>query len=139
MLARAARPPGDCRPVQERGGEHAVCCVVRLSNGRIGYLTDEFRLCPRSYWYCHRDDGGVAQEVLMARQRRLEQVFGATGDVPATRTVPDLEAALGLVRRLGGSIVSETRTAPGIGSWAFVSDSDGSEFLLWQSSLSVRG
>jgi len=73
----------------------------------------------------------------MARQRRLERVFGPTGEVPATRTVPDLEAALGLVRRLGGAIVSETRTAPGIGSWAFVSDNDGSELLLWQSSISV--
>jgi predicted enzyme related to lactoylglutathione lyase len=73
----------------------------------------------------------------MARQGRLERVFGVTSDVPATRTVPDLEAALGLVRRLGGSIVSETRTAPGIGSWAFVADTDGSELLLWQSSISV--
>ena len=69
----------------------------------------------------------------MDRQRRLERAFGAAGDVPATRTVPDLDAALGLVRRLGGSIVSETRTVPGIGSWAFVSDRDGSELLLWQS------
>lgn len=73
----------------------------------------------------------------MGNQRRLERVFSATGDVPTTRTVPDLEAALGIVRRLGGSIVSETRTAPGIGSWAFVSDSDGRELLLWQSSISV--
>jgi predicted enzyme related to lactoylglutathione lyase len=69
--------------------------------------------------------------------QRLERVFGVTSDVPATRTVPDLEAALRLVRRLGGSIVSETRTAPGIGSWAFVADTDGSELLLWQSSISV--
>ena len=74
----------------------------------------------------------------MARQRRLDRMFEATGDVPTTRTVPDLEAALVLVRRLGGSIVSETRTAPGIGSWAFVSDTDGSELVLWQSSISVR-
>jgi predicted enzyme related to lactoylglutathione lyase len=73
----------------------------------------------------------------MAMQRRLESVFGATGDVPSTRTVPDLQSALRLVRRLGGSIVSETRTAPGIGSWAFVSDNNGSELLLWQSSISV--
>jgi predicted enzyme related to lactoylglutathione lyase len=73
----------------------------------------------------------------MPRQRRLERVFEATGEVPATRTVPDLEAALDLVRRLGGTIVSETRTAPGIGSWAFVSDNDGSELLLWQSSVSI--
>ena len=71
----------------------------------------------------------------MTRQRRLERVFGATGEVPETRTVPDLESALRLVRRLGGSIVSETRTAPGIGSWAFVADNDGSELVLWQSSL----
>lgn len=74
----------------------------------------------------------------MANQRLLEQVFGATGDVPAARTVPDLEAALDLVRRLGWSIASETRTAPGIASWAFVLDNDGSELLLWQSSIPVR-
>ena len=73
----------------------------------------------------------------MASQRRIEQAFGPRGEVPATRTVADLEAALAIVRRLGGSIVSETRTAPGIGSWAFVSDNDGSELLLWQSSISV--
>lgn len=73
----------------------------------------------------------------MARQRRIERVFGATDDVPATRAVPDLEAALGLVRRLGGSIASETRTAPGIGSWAFVARNDGSELLLWQSAISA--
>ena len=73
----------------------------------------------------------------MARQRRLTRAFGVTGEVPATRTVPDLEAALGLVLRLGGSIVSETRTAPGIGSWAFVADTDGSELVLWQTSVSV--
>lgn len=72
----------------------------------------------------------------MPRQGRLEQAFGPTGEVPATRTVPDLEAALSHVRRLGGSIVSERRTVPGIASWAFVSDHDGSELLLWQSSLS---
>ena len=71
----------------------------------------------------------------MTRQRRLEGAFGAAGDVPTTRTVPDLDAALRLVRRLGGAIVSETRTAPGIGSWAFVSDRDGSELVLWQSSI----
>ena len=73
----------------------------------------------------------------MARRRRLEQVFGLAGEVAATRTVPDLEAGPGLVRRDGGSIVSETRTAPGIGSWAFVSDNDGRELLLWQSSASL--
>jgi predicted enzyme related to lactoylglutathione lyase len=71
----------------------------------------------------------------MTRQRRLERVFGAAGDVPTTRTVTDLDAALRLVRRLGGAIVSETRTAPGIGSWAFVSDRDGLEIVLWESSI----
>lgn len=74
----------------------------------------------------------------MASQRQLDGAFGAASEVPATRTVPDLDAALRLVRRLGGSIVSETRTMPGIGSWAFVSDGDGSELLLWQSRLSAR-
>jgi len=57
------------------------------------------------------------------------------GQVPATRTVPNLQAALGIVRRLGGTITSETRTAPGIGTWAFVSDADGTELVLWQSSI----
>lgn len=73
----------------------------------------------------------------MARRRRLERVFGPTSEVPSTRSVPDLDAALRLVRRLGGSIVSETRRAPGIGSWAFVADHDGSELLLWQNSPSL--
>jgi predicted enzyme related to lactoylglutathione lyase len=73
----------------------------------------------------------------MTRQRRLDRVFGASGDVPTTRTVRDLEAALSLVRRRGGSIVSEIRTAPGIGSWAFVSDSDGGELVLWQSAVAL--
>lgn len=77
------------------------------------------------------------QEVPMDRRRRPEQVFGAPGDVPGTRTVPDLEAALRLVRRRGGAIVSETRTAPGIGSWAFVADTHGGELLLWETSSSV--
>ena len=73
----------------------------------------------------------------MASVGRLDHAFGAACEVPATRTVPDLEVALRLVRRLGGSIVSETRTMPGVGSWAFVSDGDGSELLLWQSRLSA--
>lgn len=70
----------------------------------------------------------------MATTMRLDGVFAETGNgaVPGSRTVPDLEAALGLVRRLGGLVVSETRTAPGIGSWAFVADGDGTELLLWQ-------
>ena len=70
---------------------------------------------------------------------RLERVFEPTmpGVVPASHIVPDLEKALGLVRRLGGSVVSETRTAPGIGSWAFVADRDGSELLLWEDAGSI--
>lgn len=73
----------------------------------------------------------------MASAARLDSVFEsmAPGAVPASRTVPDLEAALGLVRQLGGSVVSEIRTAPGIGSWAFVAGSDGSELLLWQNTV----
>lgn len=57
----------------------------------------------------------------------------APGAVPASRLVPDLRAALDLVRRLGGSVASEIRTAPGIGSWAFVAGTDGRELLLWES------
>lgn len=70
----------------------------------------------------------------MASAERLSDVFaGMPGDaIPGARMVPDLDAALGLVRRLGGLVASETRTVPGIGSWAFVADRDGSEVLLWQ-------
>jgi predicted enzyme related to lactoylglutathione lyase len=75
----------------------------------------------------------------MARERRLERMLGGAGEVPATRSVSDLGAALRLVRRLGGSIASETRTVPGIGSWAFVSDRHGRELLLWQSTISAGG
>ena len=71
----------------------------------------------------------------MARQRRLDRAFGPMGQVPATRTVLDLQAALRIVHRLGGTITSETRTVPGIGTWAFVSDADGTELVLWQSSI----
>jgi predicted enzyme related to lactoylglutathione lyase len=52
--------------------------------------------------------------------------------VPTTRPVRNLDAALRAVRRLGGSVTSETRTAPGIGSWAFVTDRDGAELVLWE-------
>lgn len=74
----------------------------------------------------------------MASTTRLDGVFGemSQGAVPGSRLVADLEAALGLVRRLGGLVASETRTAPGIGSWAFVADRDGSELLLWQHAAS---
>ena len=70
----------------------------------------------------------------MASATRLDRILGemARGVVPDSRTVPDLAAALHLVRRLGGSVRSETRTAPGIATWAFVATSDGTEPLLWQ-------
>jgi predicted enzyme related to lactoylglutathione lyase len=52
--------------------------------------------------------------------------------VPTTRSVPSLRAALVAIRRAGGSVTSETRNVPGIGSWAFVADGDGGEVMLWQ-------
>lgn len=52
--------------------------------------------------------------------------------VPGSRSVPDLVAAIDALRRHGGRLASEIRTAPGIASWAFVSDPDGHELLLWQ-------
>jgi predicted enzyme related to lactoylglutathione lyase len=69
----------------------------------------------------------------------LDGVFAsmAPGAVPASRLVDNLDAALGLIRDLGGAIVSEIRTAPGIGSWAFVAGSDGNELLLWETSTSI--
>lgn len=73
----------------------------------------------------------------MASAERLDSAFEsmAQGAVPGSRTVPDLEAALGLVRQLGGCVASEIRTAPGIGSWVFVAGSDGNELLLWQNAV----
>jgi predicted enzyme related to lactoylglutathione lyase len=70
----------------------------------------------------------------MTRAARLDRALGSMvpGAIPGSRTVPDLQAAIGLVRRLGGSVMSEVRTAPGIGSWAFVAGADGNELLLWQ-------
>jgi predicted enzyme related to lactoylglutathione lyase len=59
-------------------------------------------------------------------------VMPALPSVPTTRSVPSLEAALRDVRRLGGTVTSETRTVPGIGSWAFVADADGAELVIWQ-------
>ncbi len=56
----------------------------------------------------------------------------ARPSVPSTRPVTSLEAALRDIRRLGGRITSETRTAPSIGSWAFVADADGAELVLWE-------
>lgn len=75
----------------------------------------------------------------MARTARLSEVFArpAPGAVPGARAVADLGTALDVVRRLGGAIASEIRSAPGIGSWVFIADSDGSELVLWQSAGSA--
>ncbi len=56
----------------------------------------------------------------------------ARPSVPSTRSVMSLEAALRDIRLSGGLITSETRTAPGIGSWAFVADANGVELVLWE-------
>jgi len=55
--------------------------------------------------------------------------------VPTSRSVPSLSAALGLILRLGGSVTSEIRTAPGIGSWALVVDAQGNELVLWENAV----
>lgn len=62
----------------------------------------------------------------------------ASPPVPTTRSVTSLEAALRDVRRLGGTVTSETRTAPGIGSWAFVADAGGVELVLWEDAPAIR-
>lgn len=70
----------------------------------------------------------------MASATTIDRAFDsmAPGAVPGSRVVPDLVAAIELVRRIGGSVASEIRTAPGIGSWAFVSGTDGRELMLWE-------
>ena len=57
--------------------------------------------------------------------------------VPTTRSVPSLEAALRGIRRLGGTVTSETRAVPGIGSWAFIADADGVELVLWENAVAI--
>jgi predicted enzyme related to lactoylglutathione lyase len=69
---------------------------------------------------------------------RIGPVASASPHVPTTRSVPSLEAALGDVLRLGGSVTSETRTVPGIGSWAFVADARGVELVLWEDAPAIR-
>jgi predicted enzyme related to lactoylglutathione lyase len=56
----------------------------------------------------------------------------ATTNVPTSRSVPSLDAALRLIARLGGSVTSEIRTAPGIGSWVLVTDAEGNDLVLWE-------
>ena len=69
---------------------------------------------------------------LDAAPARLVAAMPVRPSVPNTRWVTSLTAALRDFRRLGGRITSETRTAPGIGSWAFVADADGVELVLWE-------
>ena len=69
---------------------------------------------------------------------RIGTVASVAPPVPATRSVPSLEAALRDVRHSGGRITSETRTAPGIGSWAFVTDAAGVELVLWEDAPAIR-
>jgi predicted enzyme related to lactoylglutathione lyase len=52
--------------------------------------------------------------------------------VPTAHTVPSLDDALRAIAGFGGAIASETRTAPGIGSWALVTDRHGNELVLWE-------
>jgi predicted enzyme related to lactoylglutathione lyase len=46
--------------------------------------------------------------------------------------VSSLDDALRSIALVGGSITSETRTAPGIGSWALVTDPQGNDLVLWE-------
>ncbi len=52
--------------------------------------------------------------------------------VPTQLTVPSLEEAVKVAVDGGGSVTSERRTAPGIASWVFVADRDGTERMLWE-------
>ena len=73
---------------------------------------------------------GAAPATTGAATRRLPSV-------PNTRSVPSLRIALRDIRRRGGSVTSETRTVPGIGSWAFIADADGVEIVLWEDALAI--
>ena len=69
---------------------------------------------------------------LDAAPARMVAAVPARPSVPTMRWVTSLESALRDLRRLGGRITSEMRTAPGIGSWAFVAGADGVEHVLWE-------
>ena len=75
---------------------------------------------------------------LDAAAPHIRPVASASPPVPTTRSVPSLDAALREVRRLGGTVTSETRTVPGIGSWAFVADAAGVELVLWEDAPAIR-
>ena len=80
-----------------------------------------------------------AEVATMTSAATIDQAFAtmSEGAVPDSRLVPDLRAALDLVRRLGGAVASEIRTAPGIGRWAFVAGTDGRELLLWENAATA--
>jgi len=67
-----------------------------------------------------------------AAPARMVAAVPARPSVPTTRPVASLEAALRDIRLSGGRTTSETRTVPGIGSWAFAADADGVELVLWE-------
>ena len=69
---------------------------------------------------------------LDAAPARTVAAMRARPSVPNTRPVTSLESAVRDIRQCGGRITSETRTVPGIGSWAFVADADGVEHVLWE-------
>jgi len=75
---------------------------------------------------------------LDAASPQIGSFASASPPVPTTRSVPSLEVALRDVRRLGGTVTSETRTVPGIGSWAFVADAAGVELVLWEDAPAIR-
>ena len=74
---------------------------------------------------------------LDAAPARMAAAISARPSVPTTRWVTSLEAALRDLRRLGGRNTSEMRTAPGIGSWAFVAGADGVEHVLWEDASAI--
>ena len=69
---------------------------------------------------------------LDATPARMVAAMPTRPSVPTTRSVTSLEAAVRDIRVSGGRITSETRTVPGIGSWAFVANADGVELVLWE-------
>jgi predicted enzyme related to lactoylglutathione lyase len=75
---------------------------------------------------------------LDAAVARIGSVASTSPSVPTTRSVSNLEGALRDVRRLGGTVTSETRTVPGIGRWAFVADASGLELVLWEDAPAIR-
>ena len=74
---------------------------------------------------------------LSAAPARIVAAMPARPSVPTTRFVTSLEAAQRDIELLGGRITSETRTVPGIGSWAFVTDAAGVELVLWEDAPAI--